>query len=102
MFDSFKKMKDREFEKEADKQLGKPKNDKVFTVILIVFGVIIAVSLITGIGNIGSGAAQDMNFDFRFSISDGVILGGLTELLIFLSLKTWVLQKFGEYFKRKY
>ena len=67
MFDFFKKMKDSEFEKEADKQQGKPKNDKVFTVILIVFGVIIAVSLITGIGNIGSGAAQDMNFNFRFS-----------------------------------
>ena len=52
MFDFFKKMKDSEFEKEADKQQGKPKNDKVFTAILIVFGVIIAVSLITGIGNI--------------------------------------------------
>ena len=38
MFDFFKKMKDSEFEKEADKQQGKPKNDKVFTVILIVFG----------------------------------------------------------------
>ena len=67
MFDFFKKMKDSEFEKEADKQQGKPKNDKVFTAILIVFGVIIAVSLITGIGNIGSGAAQGMNFNFRFS-----------------------------------
>ena len=67
MFDFFKKMKDSEFEKEADKQQGKPKNDKVFTAILIVFGVIIAVSLITGIGNIGSGAAHDMNFNFRFS-----------------------------------
>lgn len=76
MFDFFKKMKDRELEKEADKQQDQPKNDKVFTVILIVFGVIIAVSLITGIGNIGSGTAQDMNFNFRFSISDGVILGG--------------------------
>ena len=87
MFDFFKKMKDREFEKEADKQLGKPKNDKVFTVILIVFGVIIAVSLITGIGNIGSGSAQDMNFDFRFSISDGVILGGLTLAYIIAKIR---------------
>mgnify|MGYP003302813098 FL=1 len=87
MFDFFKKMKDREFEKEADKQLGKPKNDKVFTVILIVFGVIIAVSLITGIGNIGSGAAQGMNFDFRFSISDGVILGGLTLAYIITKIR---------------
>lgn len=87
MFDFFKKMKDREFEKEAEKQLGKPKNDKVFTVILIVFGVIIAVSLITGIGNIGSGAAQDMNFDFRLSISDGVILGGLTLAYIITKIR---------------
>lgn len=87
MFDFFKKMKDREFEKEADKQLGKPKNDKVFTVILIVFGVIIAVSLITGIGNIGSGAAQDMNCDFRFSIFDGVILGGLTLAYIITKIR---------------
>ena len=87
MFDFFKKMKDREFEKETDKQLNKPKNDKVFTVILIVFGVIIAVSLITGIGNIGSGAAQDMNFDFRFIISDGVILGGLTLAYIITKIR---------------
>lgn len=87
MFDFFKKMKDREFEKETDKQLNKPKNDKVFTVILIVFGVIIAVSLITGIGNIGSSAAQDMNFDFRFSISDGVILGGLTLAYIITKIR---------------
>lgn len=87
MFDFFKKMKDREFEKEADKQLGKPKNDKVFTVILIVFGVVIAVSLITGINNIGSGTAQDMNFDFRFSISDGVILGGLTLAYIITKIR---------------
>ena len=87
MFDFFKKMKDREFEKEADKQQGKPKNDKVFTVILIVFGVIIAVSLITGIGNIGSGAAQDMNFNFRFRISDGVILGGFTLAYIITKIR---------------
>ncbi len=87
MFDFFKKMKNREFEKEADKQLNKPKNDKVFTVILIVFGVIIAVSLITGISNIGSGTAQDMNFDFRFSISDGVILGGLTLAYIITKIR---------------
>ncbi len=87
MFDFFKKMKDREFEKETDKQLNKPKNDKVFTVILIVFGVVIAVSLITGINNIGSGTAQDMNFDFRFSISDGVILGGLTLAYIITKIR---------------
>ena len=80
MFDFFKKMKDREFEKETDKQLNKPKNDKVFTVILIVFGVVIAVSLITG-------TAQDMNFDFRFSISDGVILGGLTLAYIITKIR---------------
>lgn len=87
MFDFFKKMKDREFEKEADKQLGKPKNDKVFTVILIVFGVVIAVSLVTGIGNIGSSTAQDMNCDFRFSISDGVILGSLTLAYIITKIR---------------
>ena len=81
MFDFFKKMKD------SEKQQGKPKNDKVFTAILIVFGVIIAVSIITGIGNIGSGAAQDMNFNFRFSISDGVILGGFTLAYIITKIR---------------
>ena len=87
MFDFFKKLKDCQCENEADEQQMKPKNDKVFIGILIVFGIIIAVSLITGIGNIGSGAAQDMNFDFRFSISDGVILGGLTLAYIITKIR---------------
>ncbi len=87
MFDFFKKLKDRQCENEADEQQMKPKNDKVFIGILIVFGIIIAVSLITGIGNIGSGTTQNMNYGFRFSITDGVILGGLTLAYIIVRIR---------------
>lgn len=87
MFDFFKKLKDRQCENETHEQQMKPKNDKVFIGILIVFGIIIAVSLITGIGNIGSGTAQNMNYGFRFSITDGVILGGLTLAYIIVRIR---------------
>lgn len=85
MFDFFKKMKDGQYE--ADRQQEKPKKDKMFIGILIVFGIIIAVSLITGIGNIGSDTAQHMNYGFRFSITDGVILGGLTVAYIIVRIR---------------
>lgn len=77
MFDYLKKIKNREFEKsqEADE---KPKKDKVFIIILIIFSVVIVVSLITGIADIGGSSVQKMDYDFQFSISDGVILGGIT------------------------
>lgn len=77
MFDYLKKMKNREFEKsqEADE---KQKKDKAFIAIMIIFAVVIAVSLITGVADIGGGSVQKMDYDFQFSISDGVILGGIT------------------------
>lgn len=77
MFDYLKKMKNRELEKlqEADE---KPKKDKVFIIILIIFAVVIAVSLITGVADIDGSSVQKMDYDFQFSISDGVILGGIT------------------------
>lgn len=77
MFDYLKKMKSREFEKPQEID-GKPKKDKAFIVILIIFAVVIAVSLITGVTDIGGGTVRKMDYDFQFSISDGVILGGIT------------------------
>lgn len=77
MFDYFKKAKQRKFEQADNVENGKnPKKDIVFIIILIVFGAIIAVSLVTGVINIGSGS-EPVDFNFKFSISDGVILGGL-------------------------
>lgn len=87
MFDYFRKLKDRRYEDEANEQQTKQKNDKVFIGILIVFAVIIIVSLITGIGNMESGAAQNMNFGFCFSITDGVILGGVTLAYIITKIR---------------
>ncbi len=87
MFDYFRKLKDRRYEDEANEQQTKPKNDKVFIGILIVFGIIIIVSLITGMGNIENSAGQNMNFGLRFSITDGVILGGLTLAYIIIRIR---------------
>lgn len=79
MFNYLKQLKRREYEKETDEQQTKPKNDKVFIGILIVFGVMIAVSLVTGIGNMGTGnAVQNMDYGFKISISDCVVLGIIT------------------------
>lgn len=48
------------------------KSDKAFIIIVIVFGVIVAVSNITGM----TGKAE-MIFDFKLSIFDCIVLGGL-------------------------
>lgn len=48
------------------------KGDKAFIIILIVFGVIIAVSYVAGI----SGKSEKI-FDLKFSLFDSVILGGI-------------------------
>ena len=42
------------------------------------FGAIIAVGLITGINDLAGDTAQDTNLVFRFSVTDGIILGGIT------------------------
>ena len=49
-----------------------PKGDKAFIIILIAFGVIVAVSYIAGISG-----KSEMIFDLKFSLFDGVILGGI-------------------------
>ena len=54
------------------------KKDIVFIIILIMFGAIIAVGLITGINDLAGDTAQDTNLVFRFSVTDGIILGGIT------------------------
>ena len=77
MFDYLKKLKNREFEKPQEAE-GKPKKDKVFIAILIIFAIVIAVSLISGVTDLGGGAVQKIDYQFRFSITDGVILGSTT------------------------
>ena len=80
MFDYFKKMKQTQHEAEENEpQESKPKKDIVFIIILIMFGAIIAVGLITGINDLAGDTAQDTNLVFRFSVTDGIILGGITE-----------------------
>ena len=79
MFDYLRKMKDRQFEKknQDDEPHIKPKKDKVFIAILVVFALIIIYSVVTGAGNLdGVQEVQKMNYGFKLSIVDGVILGG--------------------------
>lgn len=78
MFDYFKGMKYRKFEKSDEDMQGKPKKDKVFIWILIIFGVFIAFSLISGIGKSSGSVVQNIDYNFKFSISDGIILGVIT------------------------
>lgn len=78
MFDYFKGMKYRKFEKSDEGMQGKPKKDKVFIWILIIFGVFIAFSLISGIGKSSGSVVQNIDYNFKFSISDGIILGIIT------------------------
>ena len=78
MFDYFKEMKYRKFEKSDEDMQGKPKKDKVFIWILIIFGVFIVFSLISGISKSNGGVVQNIYYNFKFSISDGIILGVIT------------------------
>ncbi len=78
MFDYFKGMKYRKFEKSDEGMQGKPKKDKVFSWILIIFGVFIVFSLISGISKSNGGVVQNIDYNFKFSISDGIILGIIT------------------------
>ena len=76
MFDYFKKhtlnISEDVFEKS-----GKPKKDKVFIAILIVFAVILAVGFATGVGTTSSDVSVEENFKFRFNITDGIFILGL-------------------------
>ena len=76
MFDYIKKMK-QQLDKKEDEPKYKPKRDKVFIGILIVFSAMIVIGFVTGIGDIkGAEEMQNMNYSFKFSVVDGVILGG--------------------------
>lgn len=76
MFDYFKKHK-RITDDDDPEQHGKPKKDKVFIAILIVFTVVLAIGFITGNGGTADGSEVENNFKFRFNISDGIMVGGL-------------------------
>lgn len=76
MFDYFKKHK-LTINEDVPEHNGKPKRDKVFIAILIVFAVVFAIGLITGNGGAVDGSEVENNFKFRFNISDGIMVGGL-------------------------
>ena len=66
MFDFFKNMG-------QQKNSGSDqKSDKAFIVIIIVFGIIVAISNIAGMTG-----KSNMIFDFKLSIFDCIILGGI-------------------------
>lgn len=87
MFDYFKEMKHRKLEKSDEDMQGKPKKDKVFIAILVIFGAFIAFSLISGIGKSSGSAVQNINYSFKFSISDGIILGVITLSYLIIRIK---------------
>ena len=73
IFDYFKRLKERNFE---GKERDKPKNDKAFLAIIIVYILIIAINCIAGIfdfNNIFSRGNAEV--EFKINISDFVILG---------------------------
>lgn len=76
MFDYFKKHK-LTFDNDVSEPIKKPKKDKVFIAILIVFAVILAVGFVTGVGGASDSTEVENNFKFRFNISDGIMVGGL-------------------------
>lgn len=78
IFDYFKRLKERNFE---EKERDKPKTDKAFLAIIVVYILIIAINCIAGIfdfNNIFSLENAEMNF--KINISDIVILA-----IIFIS-----------------
>ncbi len=76
MFDYFKKHK-LTISEDVSEKSGKPKKDKVFIAILIVFAVILVVGFVTGVGGTADSTEVENNFKFRFNISDGIMVGGL-------------------------
>lgn len=76
MFDYFKKHT-LTISEDVPEKSGKPKKDKLFIAILIVFAVILAVGFVTGVGGTADSTEVENNFKFRFNISDGIMVGGL-------------------------
>lgn len=73
IFDFFKRLKERNFE---EKERGKPKNDKAFLAIIIVYILIIAINFISGIFNFNNiFSPESAEFEFKINISDIIILG---------------------------
>lgn len=79
MLDYFRKMKVRKDTEEV--QQSKPKKDKVFVGILIVFSVVITAGIAAGAVR-GSSAFRQMNYGFKFSIADGAIFAAV--LLVYV------------------
>lgn len=76
MFDYFKKHR-LTISEDVPEKSGKPKKDKVFIAILIVFAVILAVGFVTGVGTTSGDVNVEDNFKFRFNITDGIFILGL-------------------------
>lgn len=76
MFDYFNKHK-RITDDDDSEQRVKPKKDKVFIAILIIFSIIFIVSFITGNSGAVDSSEIENNFKFRFNISDGIMVGAL-------------------------
>lgn len=74
IFDFFKRLKERNFE--GREVRDKPKNDKAFFAIIIVYVLIIAISCISGIFDFNNIFSQgNAEVDFKINISDVIILG---------------------------
>lgn len=76
MFDYFKNHKPT-LDNDVSEPRGKPKKDKVFIAILIVFAVILVVGFVTGVGTVSGDVNVEDNFKFRFNITDGIFILGL-------------------------
>lgn len=76
MFDYFKKHK-LTIDNDVSEPIKKPKKDKIFIAILIVFAIVLAIGFITGNGGAVNNSEIENNFKFRFNISDGIMVGGL-------------------------
>jgi hypothetical protein len=91
MLEFIKKMQQRQFEKQTDEDT-KPKKDKVFIAILIIFAVIGIFSFFTGFGQVkekfaDGGISQVMNYDFNFSVFDGIVFGGTVGGYVFMKIR---------------
>lgn len=76
MFDYFKKHR-LTIDNDVSEPIKKPKKDKIFIAILIVFAIVLAIGFITGNGGTMDNSEIENNFKFRFNISDGIMGGGL-------------------------
>ena len=74
IFDYFKRLKERNFEDREPQD--KPKTDKAFIAIIIVYVLIIAINCIAGIFDFNNIPPQENAVvDFKINISDFIILG---------------------------